>query len=276
MPLSSNGLCDAEMTMPASKPSALVRYATAGVGMTPAVVTRAAAEPAPRASSRSIQAPDSRVSRPTSSRTCRPVAPTTRPRPRRCARWSADPAGTRPPGRARHPFQTTAGPCSTVPHRTLDLDARRFGAQHVEDFPRDPTSQAACIDRARAAPLPRTPRSRFRRDRRRHRAGRARRRRQRCGVRLVRFNFSSSRTRTVTLRTIRSIGAGITSNGDDGGPRLAQPQRRVGDAQSSRCRGRRRARRRSRPARWSLRERLEMALGPDHFHGGRIGGHFPP
>ena len=69
MPLSSYGLCDAEITMPASNPRALVRYATAGVGMTPAVVTFAPAEPAPRASSRSIQPPDSRVSRPTSRRT---------------------------------------------------------------------------------------------------------------------------------------------------------------------------------------------------------------
>ena len=33
MPLSSNGLCDAEMTSPASKPIARVTYATAGVGM---------------------------------------------------------------------------------------------------------------------------------------------------------------------------------------------------------------------------------------------------
>ena len=65
MPLSSNGLCDAEITRPASKPIARVTYAIAGVGMTPAVVISAPAECTPRASSRSIQSPDSRVSRPT-------------------------------------------------------------------------------------------------------------------------------------------------------------------------------------------------------------------
>ena len=35
MPLSSNGLCDAEITTPAVYPIRGVRYATAGVGMTP-------------------------------------------------------------------------------------------------------------------------------------------------------------------------------------------------------------------------------------------------
>ena len=38
MPLSSNGLCDALMTMPADSRSARVRYATAGVGSGPAQI----------------------------------------------------------------------------------------------------------------------------------------------------------------------------------------------------------------------------------------------
>src|SRR5688572_24956475 len=69
MPLSSNGLCDAEITMPASKSISRATYATAGVGMTPPLVRCPPAEPIPRASSRSIHSPDSRVSRPTMNRT---------------------------------------------------------------------------------------------------------------------------------------------------------------------------------------------------------------
>src|SRR5215470_11561624 len=65
MPLSSNGLCDAEITIPRSYPADRVRYATPGVGTTPALVTCAPSPAAPCASSASIQAPDSRVSRPT-------------------------------------------------------------------------------------------------------------------------------------------------------------------------------------------------------------------
>jgi hypothetical protein len=61
IPLSSKGLCDAEMTRPASNPIARVMYATAGVGMTPTLVIWAPAECTPRASSRSIHSPDSRV-----------------------------------------------------------------------------------------------------------------------------------------------------------------------------------------------------------------------
>ena len=48
MPLSSKGLCDAEITTPASYSSkARVRYATAGVGSTPTLVTDAPSPPAP-------------------------------------------------------------------------------------------------------------------------------------------------------------------------------------------------------------------------------------
>src|SRR5207342_2898751 len=65
MPLSSYGLCEAEMTTPASYVPVRVRNATAGVGTTPTLVTDAPSPQAPCASSASIQPPDSRVSRPT-------------------------------------------------------------------------------------------------------------------------------------------------------------------------------------------------------------------
>ncbi len=67
MPLSSYGLCEAEMTTPASYVPVRVRNATAGVGTTPTLVTDAPSPQAPCASSASIQSPDSRVSRPTRS-----------------------------------------------------------------------------------------------------------------------------------------------------------------------------------------------------------------
>ena len=54
MPLSWNGLWDAEMTRPAAKPWLRVRCATAGVGMTPALTTVAPAAVAPTARSRSM------------------------------------------------------------------------------------------------------------------------------------------------------------------------------------------------------------------------------
>ncbi len=49
-PLSSNGLCEAETTMPASNPPSRVRKATAGVDSRPPFVTRAASLSIPRAS----------------------------------------------------------------------------------------------------------------------------------------------------------------------------------------------------------------------------------
>src|SRR4051812_23350369 len=66
MPLSSNGLCDAEITTPRSYGPVRVKYAIAGVGTTPALVTSPPWLTTPCASDASIQAPDSRVSRPTS------------------------------------------------------------------------------------------------------------------------------------------------------------------------------------------------------------------
>ena len=92
MPLSSNGLCEALMTSPASKPSARVMYAVAGVGITPALVIAAPSAWTPRPSSRSIQSPDSRVSRPMmnrSGRSASPAAPS--PVEGRIARTSAAP-----------------------------------------------------------------------------------------------------------------------------------------------------------------------------------------
>ena len=56
------------MTRPASNPIERVTYATAGVGRIPAVVRTADSDRTPRASSRSIHSPDSRVSRPTRNR----------------------------------------------------------------------------------------------------------------------------------------------------------------------------------------------------------------
>ena len=63
MPLSSNGLCDAEITTPASKPRGASGRPRRASGTTPALVT-AGARRRRRARSRSIQSPDSRVSRP--------------------------------------------------------------------------------------------------------------------------------------------------------------------------------------------------------------------
>jgi hypothetical protein len=48
MPLSPNGLCDAESTTPRSKSSVCARNATPGVGSTPALVTDAPCDDAPR------------------------------------------------------------------------------------------------------------------------------------------------------------------------------------------------------------------------------------
>ncbi len=64
MPLSRQGLWEAEMTTPAWKPWARARKATAGVGTMPALATRAPALRRPAASVAAIQGLDSRVSRP--------------------------------------------------------------------------------------------------------------------------------------------------------------------------------------------------------------------
>src|ERR1700756_3992181 len=64
MPLSSHGLCEAEITTPASKPCAPARNATAGVGTTPALSTHAPVQRKPAAIVAAIHGLDSRVSRP--------------------------------------------------------------------------------------------------------------------------------------------------------------------------------------------------------------------
>ena len=64
MPLSCQGLCEAEMTMPAAKRWAQARKATAGVVMTPADSTVAPPAVSPAVSAAAIQSDDSRVSWP--------------------------------------------------------------------------------------------------------------------------------------------------------------------------------------------------------------------
>ena len=64
MPLSSNGLCEAEITAPALACSLLVKYETAGVGITPKRCASPPAEQMPAARAASSIVPLKRVSRP--------------------------------------------------------------------------------------------------------------------------------------------------------------------------------------------------------------------
>ena len=64
MPLSANGLCDAEITAPAT-PSAAASHATAGVGTTPSSATSTPSAASPATSAASSSGPERRVSRPT-------------------------------------------------------------------------------------------------------------------------------------------------------------------------------------------------------------------
>src|SRR5579872_121878 len=64
IPLSSNGLCDAEITMPAAAPFASTICATAGVGTTSTLITSTPIDANPAAIAASSMSPDSRVSRP--------------------------------------------------------------------------------------------------------------------------------------------------------------------------------------------------------------------
>ena len=68
MPLSCQGLCEAEMTTPAENLCARARKATAGVGMTPALSTVAPPATRPAVSAAAIQSEDSRVSCPIKTR----------------------------------------------------------------------------------------------------------------------------------------------------------------------------------------------------------------
>jgi hypothetical protein len=64
MPLSSNGLWEAEITLPPAAPSASTMRATAGVGTTPTLTTSTPIEASPAASAASSISPETRVSRP--------------------------------------------------------------------------------------------------------------------------------------------------------------------------------------------------------------------
>ena len=63
-PLSWNGLCDAEMTMPAENPWRRTSHAIPGVGITPAEITRQPPAISGREILRAIHGADSRVSIP--------------------------------------------------------------------------------------------------------------------------------------------------------------------------------------------------------------------
>ena len=66
IPLSSNALCEAEITIPACNLSARVRYATAGVGIGPDRSTSTPAADNPASNADSNMYPDIRVSLPIS------------------------------------------------------------------------------------------------------------------------------------------------------------------------------------------------------------------
>src|SRR5690242_13937565 len=68
MPLSRQGLCEAETTTPAEKPCVCVRYAMAGVGTTPALAVSTPVSRSPQTSSSAIHPLDSRVSCPMTTR----------------------------------------------------------------------------------------------------------------------------------------------------------------------------------------------------------------
>jgi len=68
MPLSSNGLWEAEMTTPASARRLLVRNAMAGVGIGPTSSTSTPMEQIPAVRALSIMYPDNRVSLPMTKR----------------------------------------------------------------------------------------------------------------------------------------------------------------------------------------------------------------
>src|SRR5215218_5741658 len=76
IPLSSGGLCEAEMAAPASPGRSAVTKATAGVGTTPRRWTIPPAEATPAARAPWSMGPEARVSRPTTRRVA-PSAPRT-------------------------------------------------------------------------------------------------------------------------------------------------------------------------------------------------------
>ncbi len=84
MPLSANGLCEAETTTPASAPRFSTSAASPGVGITPAICTRPPPLVMPATSAASSMGPLRRVSRPITNRGCSP----------RC--WASTAAAARP------------------------------------------------------------------------------------------------------------------------------------------------------------------------------------
>ena len=172
MPLSSNGLCDAEMTTPAVKSLDRVRYATPGVGMTPALTTSAPHARAPCASSRSSHTPDSRVSRPMSTRgAARRGSARTSAAPMR--RTVCDRGGTCPPCREHRRCRTSVWTWQALPDGDLDGARGRCRSMlnpsvgvdaHREIVP--PAPQTAEVDvrrhpigRQRWSPRPAVPRA---------------------------------------------------------------------------------------------------------------------
>src|SRR6266508_3104652 len=91
MPLYSEGLCEAEMTAPASAPRSVVRKATDGVVHTPSRTASPPAEQMPEVRAASRNSPEARVSLPTAM--CGRLTPVsasavTAARPRRQASWA--------------------------------------------------------------------------------------------------------------------------------------------------------------------------------------------
>ena len=62
IPLYSTGLCDAEIITPASAPYSLVKWATAGVGITPSTTASAPTDNIPATNAASNISPDILVS----------------------------------------------------------------------------------------------------------------------------------------------------------------------------------------------------------------------
>src|SRR5882672_2916854 len=146
MPLSSKGLCEAEITAPAVYPMRGVRYAMAGVGMIPAPVSDPPWLLMPKASSRSIHAPDSRVSRPERNRVgwpC-PSARASAPPRRRTVGGSSGYA----PALPRTPSVPNSRATHHHPLSDSHFDFGGFQAHHADARGRDDAGNARRLRRA--------------------------------------------------------------------------------------------------------------------------------